>query len=96
MPGARRNRLLRDYVHSFDPRLDEEPMAPQTCGEQHGCLEQRVTQCEAVDADHETRLRASERRGADLVGRLLWLFVSAVVCGAVSLVVALLTAQGGG
>lgn len=67
-----------------------------TCGEPHGRVCLRMDHLELTAADHETRIRASEKRGADLAGKLLWLFVSAVVCGAVSLIVALLTARGGG
>ena len=65
------------------------------CGEEHGKVVTRLDGHDETLADHETRIRAGEKRGADLAGKLLWLFVSAVVCGAVSVVVSLLTAAGG-
>jgi hypothetical protein len=94
LSGARRDRLLHDYVQSFDPRLDEDPMT--NCGSEHGKVVTRLDGHDAQLADHETRIRTGERRGADVAGKLLWVFVTAVICGAVSLVVTLLTAAEGG
>ena len=72
----------------------EEQMAD--CGSEHGKVVTRLAGHDTQLADHETRIRTGERRGADVAGKLLWVFVTAVVCGAVSLVVTLLTAAEGG
>lgn len=69
----------------------ERPTCPS-----HSGIQVRLDHLEERQGDHETRTAALERRGADVAGKLLWVFVTALVCGAVSLVVALLTAQGGG
>lgn len=91
---GRRARLVHDYVRSFDQRLDEEPMT--NCGSEHGRVMTRLDGHDVQLSDHETRIRTGERRGADVAGKLLWVFVTAVVCGAVSLAVTLLTAANGG
>jgi hypothetical protein len=109
---TRRRRILREYVDEREEPREEQPdtrrfqtLEPPvrvltadrpTCGEPHGRVCLRMDHLELTAADHETRIRASERRGADVAGKFLWLFVTALVCGAVSLVVALLTAGSGG
>jgi hypothetical protein len=67
-----------------------------TCGEEHGRVVSRQDAAERTLADHEARIRAGERARGAIVERLIWVFVTALICGGVSVVVSLLTAGSGG
>lgn len=82
------------FIPNPAARHDEDLMT--NCGAEHGRVVTRLDGHDVQLSDHETRIRTCERRGADVAGKLLWVFVTAVVCGAVSLVVTLLTAAAGG
>ena len=94
MPPDYRNNLLHRYVRSFDPRLDEDCMST-TCGEDHGRVCERIGNVEKRLDDHEVRLRVRESEKGATVERFVWVFVTAVICGGVSIVVSLLAAAGG-
>lgn len=66
-----------------------------TCGEEHGRVCERIGAALELLDDHEKRLRTVESAKGATVERLVWVFVTAVVCGGVSIVVSLLAAAGG-
>lgn len=101
MAGARRSHLLRDYVHSFDPRLDDtcddcEDEMPPTCGEEHGRVCERLGAVEKTQADHETRIRVTEAASGVVAGKFVWVLVTTFVTCAISAFVGLLIARAAG
>jgi hypothetical protein len=94
--GRRIDAELRRYVQTFDPLLDDDCEEAMTCGEEHGRVVSRLDSHEAKLDDHETRLRTGEAAKGAIVEKLIWVFVTALICGGVSVVVSLLTAGAGG
>lgn len=99
--GPYQRRALDRYLRSFDLDPDDDcdtdcEDAMADCGQEHGKVVSRLDSHEATLDDHETRLRTGEAAKGAIVEKLIWVFVTALICGGVSVIVSLLTAGSGG
>jgi hypothetical protein len=102
--GPYQRRAVDRYMRSFDLDSDDD------CNPDCEATMDTCRYHEAIDEmrrDHANRLDSLEEKHAELLAvmaaakgaiaeKLLWLFVTALICGGVSVVVSLLTAGAGG